>query len=152
MLNIVCLNSNINKSKRVACSHQTFQLNPVLKTISFKKPGLTGALKNNTCCMIQVSGDAGGWTGHSQGAGQEQLKRLMDRPALSDSDWVRNDKVMPTFNPKPSNWLFSTALLWRFLAGVWVSSIFDIVNTSCNFQQNRSNEVVMDLNGCCYIT
>jgi hypothetical protein len=48
-----------------------------------------------------VSGDAGGWTGHSQGAGQEQLKRLMDRPALSDSDWVRNDKVGIT-RPHPT--------------------------------------------------
>jgi hypothetical protein len=85
-----------------------------LKTISFKKPGLTEALKNNACCMIQVSGDAGGWTGHSQGAGQEQLKRLMDRPALSDSDWVRNDKVMPSFNPLISKRLFSTPYFGDF--------------------------------------
>jgi hypothetical protein len=29
------------------------------------------------------------------------------------------------------------------------SSIFDIINTSCNFQQNRSKEVVMDITGHC---
>ncbi len=61
--------------------------------------------------MIQVSGDAGGWTGHSQGAGQEQLKRLMDRPALSDSDWVRNDKVMPLVFMHPRRRILCTLQL-----------------------------------------
>ncbi len=30
------------------------------------------------------------------------------------------------------------------------SSIFDIINTSCNFQQNRWKDLVMDINGLTY--
>jgi hypothetical protein len=32
------------------------------------------------------------------------------------------------------------------------SSIFDIINSSCNFQQNRSKEVVMDITEVGFLT
>ena len=58
------------------------------------KPGICVNIRNNdrlTCFMLamQVGRDASGWTG----SGQEQLKKMMDLPSLSEVDWARNDRV-----------------------------------------------------------
>ena len=58
------------------------------------QPGVCVNIRNNdrlTCFMLamQVGRDASGWTG----SGQEQLKKMMDLPSLSEVDWARNDRV-----------------------------------------------------------
>ena len=58
------------------------------------QPGICVNIRNNdrlTCFMLamQVGRDASGWTG----SGQEQLKKMMDLPSLSEVDWARNDRV-----------------------------------------------------------
>ena len=57
------------------------------------QPGICVNIRNNdrlTCFMLamQVGRDASGWTG----SGQEQLKKMMDLPSLSEVDWARNDR------------------------------------------------------------
>ena len=58
----------------------------------------------NQSTNTQIGGDASSWTsGHQQGGAQEQLKKLMDQPSLSDKDWARNDKVERwDVHPSPS--------------------------------------------------
>ena len=62
------------------------------------QPAICVNIRNNdrlTTFMLamQVGRDASGWTNSGgSGSGQEQLRKMMDLPALGEMDWARNDK------------------------------------------------------------
>ena len=71
-----------------------------------EQPATCVNIRNNdrlTTFMLamQVGRDPGGWTNGgsrasgSSGSGQEQLRKMMDLPALNEMDWARNDKWTP---------------------------------------------------------
>jgi len=114
------------------------------------QPAICVNIRNNdrlTTFMLamQVGRDASGWTNSGgSGSGQEQLRKMMDLPALGEMDWARNDKWTALMEAASFGQLGVVSLLLA-VPGIELDAVNIRGQTAAEVAANRSHPSIAEV-------